>query len=116
MDQQVRMAESLVDSANVGQCGGATIAFCSTNPCLNNGQCSEDPGSPHGYSCSCQEGYRCAFWNCVSASFVGDTSSCLFAVLSNMRKVVVFLSLAGIVMSYYTDRFSYTVDMINKVL
>ncbi|XP_047486486.1 basement membrane-specific heparan sulfate proteoglycan core protein-like isoform X26 [Penaeus chinensis] len=57
MDQQVRMAESLVDSANVGQCGGATIAFCSTNPCLNNGQCSEDPGSPHGYSCSCQEGY-----------------------------------------------------------
>ncbi|XP_042860326.1 basement membrane-specific heparan sulfate proteoglycan core protein-like isoform X47 [Penaeus japonicus] len=57
MDQQVRMAESLVDSANVGQCGGASIAFCSTNPCLNSGQCSEDPGSAHGYSCSCQEGY-----------------------------------------------------------
>ncbi|XP_071516712.1 basement membrane-specific heparan sulfate proteoglycan core protein-like isoform X3 [Panulirus ornatus] len=57
MDHEVRLAESLLDSANVRQCGGSSASLCSQNPCRNNGQCVDAPSSSRGYVCTCQEGY-----------------------------------------------------------
>ncbi|CAL4124571.1 unnamed protein product, partial [Meganyctiphanes norvegica] len=57
MDAEVPLADSLVDSANVGQCGGNGVSACASNPCVNNGECNNDPSVPHGYSCKCNTGY-----------------------------------------------------------
>ncbi|KAK7008549.1 Basement membrane-specific heparan sulfate proteoglycan core protein [Halocaridina rubra] len=57
MDQEVRLSEALVDSANVGQCGGSSASVCEQQPCGTRGQCVDDPGTSHGYTCICIEGY-----------------------------------------------------------
>ncbi|XP_066985998.1 basement membrane-specific heparan sulfate proteoglycan core protein [Macrobrachium rosenbergii] len=57
MDQEMRLADSLVDSANVGQCGGSSASMCTLNSCNNRGQCIDNPALPHGYTCNCIDGY-----------------------------------------------------------
>ncbi|KAK8750302.1 hypothetical protein OTU49_014768 [Cherax quadricarinatus] len=56
MDQEIRMAEAFVDSANVGQCGGSSSP-CSLNPCRNRGECVDNSSTSRGFICKCQEGY-----------------------------------------------------------
>ncbi|KAG0729593.1 Basement membrane-specific heparan sulfate proteoglycan core protein [Chionoecetes opilio] len=56
MDQERPLKDALVDSANVDQCGGG-VSPCSRSPCQNSAACVEDPGSLHGYTCHCSEGY-----------------------------------------------------------
>nr|XP_045613717.1 basement membrane-specific heparan sulfate proteoglycan core protein-like isoform X12 [Procambarus clarkii] len=57
MDQEIQLAEAIVDSANVGQCGGSSVSSCKQNPCRNSGQCVDTPSLTQGYVCECQEGY-----------------------------------------------------------
>ncbi|KFM78257.1 Basement membrane-specific heparan sulfate proteoglycan core protein, partial [Stegodyphus mimosarum] len=52
---EIDLVNSAVDAANVEDCGGRTP--CEKNPCLNDGTCVEDDGSPQGYVCECLEGY-----------------------------------------------------------
>ncbi|CAL1298854.1 unnamed protein product [Larinioides sclopetarius] len=53
---EVDLVNSAIDASNVEDCGSRTP--CEKNPCSNDGICIEEEGSPEGYVCECQEGYR----------------------------------------------------------
>ena len=50
------MVNSVIDSANIEDCGGASA--CERKPCLNGGVCSEYGSTGLGdFTCQCQEGF-----------------------------------------------------------
>jgi len=54
--EEVDLVNSVVDSANIEDCGGASA--CERRPCLNGGVCNEYGGSGLGdFTCQCEDGF-----------------------------------------------------------
>ena len=53
---EVDLVNSVIDSANVEDCGGASP--CERKPCLNGGVCTETGAGLGDFTCDCEEGFR----------------------------------------------------------
>lgn len=52
---EIDMVTSVIDSANVEDCGGASA--CERKPCQNGGLCTETGTGLGDYTCQCEEGF-----------------------------------------------------------